>query len=391
MIDRRRKQSGWLAVQLAPILVVLALPSVAQAPADPAERQFDALRGVMLDWTRGEAPTQNEVAAVFVADADPRPRRVTSCIAKVEEDLTEHLGETPAFRLPLAFWQIRMLFGAMQWSESDEVREADIDRVVDRLKAYHDKAARSDPSLTQEEVDRHMVLAWTGVGELFARHGKTELYLRAEQALDRALEIDRHFVPARYLKAWVGEKVHDPLDLMRPWRELAQDVPERPEFRLRFAMAARRAARTDAALEALEAVAHSDGAEWMRVLAYEEWVQTLLEGGDGERAKAREILAQARRQLPGRPDLDLLASHLLLSQDRRQALRLAERIEAHDWGAEELSPRLVYEVPQESEVGPARAELIAILRERWQEMAAYLQALEADDVLKRKSRSACER
>ena len=382
-----------LAGGLAALSGLFAPLATAQPAGSPAEDQLERLCGAMLKWSQGIDPTHDEVKAVFSADADPRKASETDCIRNVEADLSSYLEKSDPSLLPtLAFWQTQMLLDSMDWAQQPTLRAVDFDRLDDRLKTYRRKAAREVESLTKEQAERYAALTWTGLAEIFARRGSVAFYWSADRVLHLALEIDEDLLPARYLQAWVGEKVREPLDVIRPWRELTEDHPDQSEFRLRFALNASAAARHGTAIEELERVARGDGSAWIRVLAYQEWVQLLLEESRDEtegRVLARSILDEARDQLPLWPSLDLLASYLDLGSKHSDALRLAERVEAHVWPEGELSPRLRYELPNPDQLVLGNAELVDLIKTGRRDLAAYLGALHPNEVLGARSRRAC--
>ncbi|MDA8018903.1 MAG: hypothetical protein MPN21_15795 [Thermoanaerobaculia bacterium] len=389
-IDRIRIRSNQSLVVL---WLVFVLPSVVSArPFEtPAEEQLERLRSTLQAWSHGQGVAHDQVKAIFSVKNDPRDSTETSCIRSVESDLSGFLeSKNPSLLLPLTFWQTQMLLQSTRWSGAP-LHALDFDRIFDRLKAYQKRAAKANSSLAREQTERNTALAWTGVAELFAGRGNRKLESTAEKMLLLALDIDEDLLAARYLLAWVGEKIHEPLDVMRPWRELMDEYPRKPEFRLRYALNAAGASRTRSAIEELERVARSDGDEWIRALAYEEWVQLLLEESRGTkgRAAAREILEESRRALPSWPGLDVLASYLDLEGRRGEALHLAERVEAHLWPEFEVSPRLRYELPNPAVIGPARSELIEELTRGMNELSSHLRQIEAEQVLRPRSRRAC--
>lgn len=377
-----------MAPQMAPTV------GAGLAAQQSAEAQLERLRGVLQAWSLGGSVTQEDVRAVYSAQADPRRSSKSSCIQSVEEDLSTYLEDADPTLLPtLVLWRTQMILGSIQWAEQPTMRSQDFDRLGDRLKTYSRRAARHSPSLSREQAETNVAVVWTGLSEVFARYGSRAFYGLARSALDRALEIDEDLLPARYLHAWVGEKLLPSLDMMRPWRELMEEYPDRAEYRLRFAVNASTAARPVKAIEQLEQVARGDGAEWMRSLAYETWVQLLLDptkGGSSDHEEAaRKLLEEARSELSPWPNLDLLASSLDLRDRRDRALRLAEGVEAHVWPEGEIAPLLRYELPNPDELTDLRAHLIQLMRDGQRRLVAHLQVTDSSEVLRRRSYRAC--
>lgn len=375
---------------------IVAEPSIVRAEdLTPAKAQLERLRASLQGWSLGRSPSRDEVKSVYSSMDDPRRSSETECIRSVEEDLSRYLETNDLSLLPtLTLWHTQMLLESIAWAGQPTLRSRDFDRIGDRLKTYHRRAARRVTSLSRTEVDYNAALMWTGLAEVFARHGSRSFYQLARVSLDRALEIDDELLPARYLHAWVGERLLPSLDMMRPWRELMEDYPERAEYRLRFSINAAAAVRREKAFEQLEVVARGGGAEWMRALAYETWVQLLLDpttgGSSDNEDAARQILREARQNLSPWPSLDLLASSLDLNERRGNALRLAERVEAHVWPEGEVSPQLRYELPNPDELAEMREHLIHMLRDGQRRLIGTLELIDSRSVLRRRSLQACD-
>ena len=375
---------------------IVAEPSIVKAEkASPAEAQLERLRASLQRWSLGQDPPREEVKAVYSAVEDPRRSSETDCIRSVEEDLSRYLERKDPSLLPtLTLWHTQMLLESIAWAGQPTLRARDFDRIGDRLKTYHRRAARRVTFLKRDQVDLNAAVTWTGLSEVFARYGSRPFYQLAQQSLHHALEIDPDLLPARYLQAWVGEKLHESLDMMRPWRQLMVEYPERAEYRLRFGINAAAAIRREKAFEQLQVVARSDGPEWMRALAYETWVQLMLDPEMGGSKKnedaARDILREARRELSPWPTLDLLASSLALENRRAEALRLAEQVEAHVWPEGELSPQLRYELPNPDELAEMREHLVGMMRDGQRRLVSTLQLIDGNKVLRRQSLAACD-
>lgn len=328
-----------------------------------APEQLDELVEVMTRWSRYDSPSPEESKRIFAAAFDPRVPQATICIRAIEKGLVEHLEEQdPDSMLPLTFWQVEMVFLAQAWSGRDGPETSDFERVLGHLVRYHDGASKkAKTDAADARIDRLTQLGYLGVGELYFLRGSPALLERADQAFQLAVAKDADFRPARYWAAFLQEKIRAPVDALRPWRELVADFPDESEYRLRFGLVARRAERDRRAAESLKTVARSGAPAWMRTVAYEEWVQVLLDGSARERELAADVLREARRELPGRVGLDLLAVYLALPDSRREALRLAERVESSR-PADEMLPRVRYELPQPEQVEAARRLLIDELR-----------------------------
>lgn len=396
--DRRRTRFTGRVILLSLVLELALLLGPAAAAGNPegppAKAQFSRLHRALMSWSLGNQLSADEVKAVFSLDANPRKSSETACIRNVEADVLRYLETRYPSILPTTtIWQAQMILGSMDWSGQETLGAVEYDRLKDRLTTYRRQAARRVKSLSREQVDRNTALTWVGLAEIFARRGSRGFYWNAEKALIEAIKVDQDLLPALYLYAWVGEKLHDPLDMIRPWRDLTTGNPDRPEYRLRWALNAAGAGRSGTALEELERVARSDGEMWVRLRAYEGWVQLVLEGsknGPEGRAEAREILAEARREVPPSPGLDLLASYVDFETNRGNALRLAERAESHVWSEGEVSPQLRYEQPNPDEIAPALAELVVVLRRGQADLRTFLTLLTAEQALSTRSYRACD-
>ena len=407
MIERRRLGPCWVLTLTLALVLELALalllrqPCLAegsatsqnQVPRVPAPghhgflwatEQLDGLVDVMSRWSRHESLGSDDVKRVFAAHFDPRFPQETVCIRAIESGLVEHLEEQdPRHMLPLVFWQVEMMFLSEAWSGASTPETQDFDRVADYLVRFHEGASKKAKGKEEDlRIDRTTQLGYLGVGELYFQRGSPVYLERADQAFDLAVKIDRGFEPARYWSAFLKEKIRAPVDVLRAWRELAEDHPDDPEYRLRFGLVARRAERSRKAAELLATVAQGDRApDWMRLLAYEEWVQVLLEGSDRDRQEAKSLLDAARREVPGHSQLDLLAIFLRLPDDRREALRLAEQVEARRPEAGP-PPRIRYELAQAEKIDPARDELIQLLTQASGELTHELERIHSSHVFR---------
>ncbi|MDA8018905.1 MAG: hypothetical protein MPN21_15805 [Thermoanaerobaculia bacterium] len=390
MIERRKRGVAF-AVFVSACLLPSWVASQEAAPLDDTPRvpfngffpwaheQLEDTADVMLRWGRGEMLEPRDVRRIFAGDFDPRPSAEIFCIQQIERGLVEHLGaQDPHLMLPLTFWQLDMLSLLQAWTGEPVPATSDFDRVEEYLTRYRDGASRrSKTEADRDRVDRNHQLAQMGVGLLYLYEGTDPFMERADRAFTLAVDTDPAYEVARYLWAYVREKIRAPIDVLRLWRGLSEDYPDNPEYRLRYGLVARRAERLRRSVESLEVVARDrkTASEWMRLLAYEEWVQALLESSKANRVLALTVLEEARGEFPKAEALDLLTIFLDLRENRRQALGLAERLESRP-GTQERSPRFLYELPQREKVEAVERELEHLLRTGRAAVVGELQKVE---------------
>lgn len=142
--------------------------------------------------------------------------------------------------------------------------------------------------------------------------------------------------------------------------KLLRDGPRHPEARLRLALAEARLGKSRQALSKLASLSR-EAPEWIRVVAYQEWVQILLDLKD--RAAAEEVLSEARHEFPGNPRLDVLQLYLLDDRSAGSAALLDQLATSGQGARAETPPRALYNRWPEGEM--------EVLRVVYTDAAAY--------------------
>ncbi len=347
MLDRHRQRPGRWTLSLT-VLICICGPASAQPP----EVKTLYLESLNL-WSHGA-----DEAAV---DALERMRDRVGLPGALL-DLDADLGA----RHPQALIPVLALFDALHLRDIRRVMARDLrataaaSEVRDRLRRLAEiflrqsrAASGNDPTSAAEAAEEVVSRLWTSVA-----WSLSEIDVEtARQWFDRAHDLDPDNLAASMSIAAIDEKLGDYLLASRHLRKILHKQPRVHEARLRLALSELRSGSHAQADELLAEVAAGDGPQWLRVLAYQERAQALLDRDD--RHGALEIVREGRRAAPEDEGLLVLQLWLLGNRSAESVELLAElgersagnRTSAKPTAREELSPRARYNLwPYELEV-----------------------------------------
>ncbi len=181
--------------------------------------------------------------------------------------------------------------------------------------------------------------------------------LEARDLLEEVIDLAPESLAARYMAAALAERTGDYEIAVRELNRLARRLPDDREVALRLAVNRLRTGDTRAGRTGLQTVARGGGPDWVRVLAYQEWVRLVASSRGGAEL---ELLEEARSAFPHDPQLSLQAAAALLrSGEWSSAERVAAAGTGDPW---ETSPRSLYDLPRRDEIDAERVEFDAEVR-----------------------------
>lgn len=303
--------------------------------------------------------------------SDAAGRRLPSrgCLGKLQQQIDERLRRhDPEALLPLAYFHHLLHLEQMT---ADPFRgwlaELSRERAL-WLGDLYGESAR--PRAEARGRAASMLIA---VADVLFRAGLVEAEERSGDVYGRALELDRANSAALYWSAFLAERAGDYEGAVRLLRTLAEEHPEDLETSLRLAINRLRSGGAKEAAGLLEKTARGTGADWLRIVAYQELgrIHGALTPAPAGAGQAVAILREATRAFPASSRLRLQLSYLL-RDDWGEASAVVRRVEA-DWrGDAGESPRARYGVPRRDEVDDELARLQIAVERRRESLAAIL-------------------
>jgi Flp pilus assembly protein TadD len=180
----------------------------------------------------------------------------------------------------------------------------------------------------------------------------------AEQIFRRALLVDPMCPTALSGMALITERTGRYGDTAVLLDRLVSAQPGNAEARLRLAVNLERRGMSERAAEELRACVGPGSPQWVRAVAYQELLHSLV--ASQRFREARALLDEAGSALPGDRGIAILRMLVLENTgDRAAAAVLVARLGSAE--VEEESPRFRYCQPPEREVAAARAEVAATM------------------------------
>ncbi len=263
---------------------------------------FDSYMAILSNWT--ESPGWDEVEKL--AELEVRLRRVPACRKVQEQALSFIRRDEPGsvfstFLLDVYVWQAHLENRRFFFVPLNLQKMIDNAHEFARLKKVY------------PEGRREAVVLLTYLAEIIWDSGHTSLLGEAERVLSEALKLDSEYVPARYLRSMVTERLSQYRKTLRDTEVLAAQLPLRRDITLRLAVQLARLGQAERAVDLFseltpeltsqltsEVSASEEGTSlempWVRTVAFQEWVR--LEIDRNRLDEAMKVLDRARAEDP---------------------------------------------------------------------------------------------